>query len=417
MKILMAHNYYRIPGGEDLSFRMEAEMLRRNGCEVLTFVEDNAQVDHLGRLRTAARSIWSLDSYRRIRSMLRGSQVDIVHVQNFFPLISPSVYFAARAEGVPVVQSLRNYRLICPGSTLNRNGDICEDCIGRGVPWPAMRHSCYQDSLLGSVAVSGMLAVNRGLGSWSNMVDAYIAMTDFMRDKFVRCGFSADKIFVKPNFLSPDPLPGAGKGDFALYAGRLSEEKGIRTLLRAWDVVGPTAPLKVVGDGPLKSLIEDSKLPLVEYLGWVENHEVLELMGSARFLLLPTEWFEGHPRTVVEAFARGLPIIASRIGAMEETIEDGVSGLLFTPGDTSDLVEKIRWAMDHRDKMSEIGAHGRAIYERLYTPEANYLKLLEVYRYAKAARTASIAGLERPLEGGARGDGRCLPCDNSDVSY
>ena len=387
LNIFMAHNRYQVPGGEDISFRMEVEMLRRNGCEVETFVEDNDRVNKLGRLRTAARSIWSPESYRKVRATMRRKRFDVLHVQNFFPLISPSVYYAARAENIPVIQSLRNYRLICPGSTLNRDGKICEDCIGRTVPWPAVRHTCYQRSTLGSAAVSGMLAVHRGLGTWFHMVNAYIAMTDFMRDKFVACGFPAEKVFVKPNFLYPDPLPGDGDGGFALFVGRLSKEKGIETLLKTWEIVGSEIPLKVVGDGPLKPLFTGAKpLRSVDYLGWQPNEEVLKLMGSARFILIPTEWYEGHPRTAVEAFARGVPVIASRIGAMTEMIDDGVSGLLFAPGDTNDLAKKMRWAMDHREQMAEMGARGRTVYEHRYTDSKNYPQLLEIYRKVSAAR-------------------------------
>ena len=213
MKIFMVHNRYRDSGGEDLSFRMEVDMLRSNGCHVETLVEDNERVDQLGQVRTAMRSIWSPEIYRRVRAALRKQRFDVLHVQNFFPLISPSVYYAARAENVPVVQSLRNYRLICPAGTLYRDGKICEDCVGRIVPWPGVRRACYRNSIFGSSVVGGMLAVNHGLGTWFNMVDAYIAMTETMRDKFVQGGFSREKIFVKSNFLDPDPLPGRGDGN------------------------------------------------------------------------------------------------------------------------------------------------------------------------------------------------------------
>lgn len=385
MNVLMAHNRYQDLGGEDISVRMEVEMLRRNGCRVETFVDDNERVSELGRLRTAMGSIWSPRTYRRIRAALRDRRFDILHVQNFFPLISPSIYYAARAEGVPVVQSLRNYRLLCPVGTLNRDGHVCESCIGRAVPWPAVVHSCYRHSTLGSAAVSGMLAIHRTLGTWSHMVDAYIAMTEFMRDKFVQAGFPAEKIFVKSNFLHPDPSLGKHGGAFALFVGRLSEEKGITTLLKAWEMAGAPIPLKVAGTGPLQSQLEGgNQPPSVEYLGWRTEEEVLQLMGAARFIIIPTEWYEGHPRTAVEAFARGLPIIASRIGAMAEMIEDGVSGLSFAPGDAHGLAKKIRWALDHPDRMAEMGARGRAVYGRNYTASKNYPQLMDIYRQVLA---------------------------------
>jgi glycosyltransferase involved in cell wall biosynthesis len=380
MKILMVHNEYLSSGGEDISFRMEVDMLRRHDCQVVTMVESNLRVVQLGRVRTAARSIWSPETFRRVRALLRGAQFDVVHVQNFFPLISPSVYYAARSEGVPVIQSLRNYRLVCAAGTLNRDGHVCEDCTGRAWPWPAIWHACYQNNVVGSAVVGAMQAINRGLGTWFHAVDAYIAVSDFMRAKYVACGFPPEKIFVKSNFLYPDPMPGKGDGNFALFVGRLTPEKGLGTLLRAWDLSGQKMPLKVVGTGPMTPLFTNgSKLPSIEHLGWQPTEEVLRLMGSARFIVIPTEWYEGHPRTAVEAFSRGLPVIASQIGGMAEMIEDGRTGVLFRPGDADDLAAKIGWALEHRESMSEIGAHGREVYELRYTDSMNYRQLSDIY--------------------------------------
>jgi glycosyltransferase involved in cell wall biosynthesis len=380
MKILMVHNEYLNSGGEDVSFRMEVEMLRRHDCRVVTMVESNLRVDQLGRVRTAARSIWSPETFRRVRAVLRGAQFDIVHVQNFFPLISPSVYYAARAEGVPVIQSLRNYRLMCAAGTFNRDGRVCEDCTGRVWPWPAILHACYQKNVVGSAVVGTMQAINRGLGTWHHTVDAYIAVSEFMRDKYVANGFPPGKIFVKSNFLYPDPALGTGDGNFALFVGRLAPEKGLGTLVRAWDLSGQRIPLKVVGAGPMTSLFTNgSKLPSIEHLGWQPTEEVLRLMGSARFIVIPTEWYEGHPRTAVEAFSRGLPVIASQLGGMAEMIEDGRTGVLFRPGDADDLAAKIGWALEHRDSMSQIGAHGREVYELRYTDSMNYRQLSNIY--------------------------------------
>jgi len=407
MNIFMVHNRYRDSGGEDLSFRMEVDMLRRNGCHVETLVEDNERVAQLGQVRTAMRSIWSPEIFQRVRIALRNGRFDVLHVQNFFPLISPSVYYAARAEGVPVVQSLRNYRLICPAGTFYRDGRICEDCLGRTIPWPGVQRACYRNSVFGSSVVGGMLAVNHGLGTWFRLVDAYIAMTETMRDKFVQGGFPPEKIFVKSNFLDPDPLPGSGDGNFALFVGRLSQEKGIATLLKAWETAGPDIPLKILGTGPLKDVVTASAGPAVEFLGWQSEEEVLRLMGLARFIVIPTEWYEGHPRTAVEALARGLPIIASRIGAMTEMIEDGRSGLLFTAGDADDLAAKLRWALVHGERMAEMGREGRNVYTRRYTASANYPQLRAIYQHAIAARRIAdgASSAERHVD---RGRGQAI---------
>ena len=253
MNILMAHNRYQNSGGEDISVRMEVEMLRRNGCRVETFVDNNDRVSELGRLRTAMGSIWSPEAYRRVRAALRQDRFDLLHVQNFFPLISPSIYYAARAEGVPVVQSLRNYRLICPVGTLNRDGHVCESCIGRAMPWPAVLHACYRHSMLGSVAVGGMIAIHRQLGTWFHMVDAYIAMTEFMRDKFVQAGIPGRKD-IRQIQLSCIPIrcPASTTATFALFVGRLSKEKGIGTLLKAWEIAGAADPAQGRGRRPLE---------------------------------------------------------------------------------------------------------------------------------------------------------------------
>ncbi len=385
MKILMVHNEYLSSGGEDISFRMEVEMLRRHNCHVVTMVENNHRVDQLGRARTALRSIWSPETFQTVRSVLKKDRFDIVHVQNFFPLISPSVYYAARAEGVPVVQSLRNYRLVCAAGTFHRDGRVCEDCTAHAWPWPAIRHACYQHSCVGSAVVGAMQLVNQGMGTWFHIVDAYIAVSEFMRDKYVACGFPPEKIFVKSNFHYPDPTPGKCDGNFALFVGRLTPEKGLTTLLRAWEMAGQPIPLKVVGTGPLMSLFTNgARLPSVEHLGWQPAEEVLRLMGSARFAVIPTEWYEGHPRTAVEAFSRGLPVIASRIGAMAEMVEDGRTGLLFQQGDADDLAAKIRWALDHRERMAEMGARARAVYERRYTAGTNYSQLSAIYQHVMA---------------------------------
>ena len=387
MQVLMAHNRYLTPGGEDISFRMEAEMLRRHGCEVTTYEDDNERVENVGQLRTALSSIWAQDTYRKVRKIFQKGRYDILHVQNFFPLISPAIYHAARAEGVPVVQSLRNYRLLCPVGTFNRDGQVCEACMSRCFAWPAVKNACYRDSMLGTFAVSGMLSIHRYLGTWSDKVDGYIAMTEFMRRKFIRGGFPAGKIFVKPNFLFPDPQLGRSQGNYALYVGRLDREKGVATLLKAWRNTGIDMSLKVAGAGPLEPLLSDGDLaPSVEYLGWQSQDAVLRLMGGARFIVIPTEWYEGHPRTAIEAFARGLPVIASRIGAISEIIDDSRTGLLFEPGNVDDLVAKLRYAAANREKMSEIGMRGRDEYLRRYTDATNYKTLVEIYERCISAR-------------------------------
>lgn len=399
MRILMLHNRYLQAGGEDGCFRMEVDLLRRFGCEVATFEMSNERVKDLGVLRTAMRTSWSLDSFRIVRKLLRDNRSDILHVQNFFPLLSPSVYYAARAEGVPVVQTLHNYRLMCPSGTFSRNGRACEDCMNRPFPWPSVVHGCYRGSAVGSAVVGMMLAVNSAVGTWDRKVDAYIVLTEFMRQKFLKGGFAANKLHVKPNFLDPDPQMGSRQGGFALFAGRLAPEKGVQTILRAWEQLDGKLPLKIAGTGPMEAEVRAAadRLRSIEYIGWQPNTEIIRLMGEASVFLLPTEMYEGHPKSAVEAFARGLPVIGSRIGAMTEMIDDGKSGILCNPGDVQDFSNKVDWAINNPERLAAIGREARREYEAKYTAGPNYRMLVEIYQSAMSASRGGQApsrGLE-----------------------
>src|SRR5690606_36035315 len=234
LTVLMVHNRYLQRGGEDVAFETDCRLLREAGDTVDVYEEDNRRVEALGKARSAARAVWSVETYRRIRDRLRRTRYDCVHVHNFFPLVSPAVYHAARAEGVAVIQTLHNFRLVCPKATLFRDGRVCEDCVGRRVPWPAILHSCYRGSRGATLAVSAMIVAHRMLRTWRSAVHAYIALTEFGRAKFVEAGLPADRIVVRPNCVHPDPGVGGHEGGFVLYVGRLSEEKGIRVLLDAW---------------------------------------------------------------------------------------------------------------------------------------------------------------------------------------
>ena len=391
MRILVVHNRYLIRGGEDESAAAEQELLRQNGHEVELYEERNERVGELGRLRSALRTVWSSESHREVAGRLRQRRYDLVHVHNFFPLISPSIYYAARAEGVPVVQSLRNYRLVCPNGALFRDGRPCEDCIGRAAPWPGVVHACYRDSRPASAAVAAMIAVHKHLKTWERMVAVYIAVTDFARDKLIEGGLPADKIAVKPNFVEGALAPGTGAGGYGLFVGRLSSEKGLATVLTAWQRLSPRVPLKIVGDGPLADHVEATAAgePAVEYLGRRPLPEVYELMRDARFLVFPSEWYEPFGRVAIEAFACGTPVIASAMGGMAELIDDGRTGCLFRPGDPDDLARVIERSLDRPDELAHMRRHAREEFEAKYTPERNYRQLMTIYRRALASAAAS----------------------------
>lgn len=381
MKILSIHNKYQIRGGEDESRESEECLMREHGHQVDIYEESNERLAQISALETAIRTIWSHESYQEVKRRLTKERYDVVHVQNFFPLISPSIYYAAKEKGVPIVQTLRNYRLLCPNALFFRSGQVCEDCLGKSIPYPAIIHSCYRDSRAASSVTVAMLTAHRTLQTWTNQVDSYIALTNFSRNKLIEGGLPAKRIIVKSNFVHPDPGVGSGLGGYALYVGRLSVEKGLDTLLAAWEQLGDALPLKIVGDGPLSGDVASlaERLPQVEWLGRRSMPEVHNLMGEASVLIFPSKWYETFGRVAVEAFAKGTPVIAAKIGAIEELIDHGRTGLHFCPGDSSDLAETVRWVLTHPQELHQMRREARSEFEAKYTAKENYHQLLDIY--------------------------------------
>jgi glycosyltransferase involved in cell wall biosynthesis len=381
MKILLVHNFYQLPGGEDQVFAQETELLRSRGHQVVLYRVSNDQVKGQNPLVTVANTIWNQQSYRELRELMHSEKPDIVHVHNTFQVISPAIYYAANEEGIPVVQTLHNYRLFCPPSTFFRDGKVCEDCLGKKIPWPAVLHSCYRNSKLASAAVAAMLATHNYKQTWNETVSAYIALTDFARNKFIEGGFPAEKIFVKPNYLQTDPGPGDGKGNYALFVGRLTPEKGISTLLEAWRQIGNDFPLQIAGDGPLASEVEkaSNEMESVTWLKWLPRAEILQRMKDASVLILPSTWYEGFPMIITEAFAVGLPVIASNLGSMSSIVDHQRTGLHFEPGRAAALVEAVRWWSAHPAETAFMRTEARLEYETKYTAEENYAQMMNIY--------------------------------------
>ena len=386
-RVLLVHNAYRQPGGEDSVVADEAALLARKGHEVLEMRRDNHETDGIGRLRLAAQTLWSSRTHADTLALLRRHRPAIVHVHNTLPLVSPSLYWACAEAGVPVVQTLHNFRLACPQAMFLREGRVCESCIGR-TPWPALRHGCYRGSRAQTAVVVGMLALHRGLGTWRDKVTRYIALNEFCRAKFVQAGLPASRIVVKPNFadIPRDAAPRARQG--FLFVGRLAPEKGIDVLAEAWRAC-PGLSLRAAGTGPHAAPLQ--ACAGVTLLGALTQSEVQAQMRGALALVLPSLWYENFPRTLVEAFGAGLPVIASRLGAMAELIEPGVTGLLFEPGDAAHLSETLRWAAAHPEAMARMGVNARERFDRLYTADINYTQLVGIYRDA----IGETAALER----------------------
>jgi glycosyltransferase involved in cell wall biosynthesis len=400
LKIISVHNRYVQAGGEDQVFESEARLLKEYGHEVTQVQEQTTYPDGIvKKLGVAVDCIWSRRWYGEFRQMLRNLQPDVVHIHNFFPLISPSIYYACRREGVPVVQTLHNYRLLCSNAELYRDGKVCEECLHHGLR-RGVRYGCYQGSKLGTAALSLMVGVHRKARTWTEMVDCYVALTEFARHKLIEGGLPAEKIRVKPNFVLPDPgskwkgsrdaaSETESGGEYALFVGRLVQAKGVLSLLKAWAGVADI-PLAIAGDGPLRETVElelkSGKLPAVRYLGRLSRPDTLATMKGARFLVFPSEWYEGFPVTIAESFASGVPVICSRLGSMQEIVADGRTGLHFRAGDSADLMQKVRWAWDHPQEMAEMGRTARREFEKKYTAARNVEMLEEVYKFAMAAR-------------------------------
>lgn len=384
LRILFAHNAYQQRGGEDSVVDDEIQLLRDHGHEVELYRRDNHDIESMGKLAVARDTLWSSRTTRDIEAVLSRFRPDVIHTHNTFPLISPSLYWASAKRHVPVVQTLHNFRLLCPQAMLLREGRVCEDCVGRA-PWRGVARRCYRESLPQSVALASMLMLHRGLGTYTSKVTRYIALNDFCRDVFVRGGLPADHLRVKPNFVADPGLGSATRAGF-LYVGRLSSEKGIATLAAALATLSDVQ-CEVIGTGLEEGAI--GSLANVKMAGWQQGTYIVERMKSSLALVMPSLWYENFPRTLVEAFACGLPVIASRLGAMAALIRDGETGLLFNPGDAADLATKLAWAQAHSDAMRDMGEAARKEYESKYTPQRNLEILQAIYREAMAEAAAN----------------------------
>jgi glycosyltransferase involved in cell wall biosynthesis len=406
MRVLLAHNFYRstAPSGEDTVYREERALLERHGVEVIAYERQSDELDSAGVMtlaRSALDASWSEASARELSDLITRTRPDVAHFHNTFPLISPSAYGSCVAAGVPVVQTLHNYRLICPGAMLYRNGVPCEDCVGTSL-LPALRHRCYRHSLPATASVVNMLWNNRRRGTYSSLVQRYVALTEFARERFIAGGLPADRIEVKPNGLTAPPPAGLGQSGYAVFVGRLSAEKGLQTLLDAWKAL-PDIHLKIVGDGPMRAQLEAqarSDSANVEFTGRLERSRVAEVVGEASFVIVPSQWFEGFPMVVVEAFACGTPVIASRLGSLAEIVREGITGRLFTPGDPQALSAAVRAMFEAPEASREMRKNAREEFDARYSSAAGFKTLMEIYQRASqslrqsALQPEQLAGVQ-----------------------
>ncbi len=393
MKILQLHNRYQIVGGEEGVVQAEKQLLESQGHQVrLLEVTNDDLVGAKAKLGAAIGAIYSQASKRLVLEELKSFQPDLVHVHNFFPLLSPSVYDACQDAGIPVVQTLHNYRLICPKAMLFRDGKVCEACVGKAVAIEGIQSGCYRGSKAQTAVVAAMLSYHQWRGTWAQRVTTYIALTEFQKQKLIEGGLPADKIQVKCNFVEMPEMAPVDRQDFVLFVGRLAEEKGVADLIAAYrhahslDDSNPTLPsLKIVGDGPLKAelIAEVEQAGLsdrITFLGRQEKSQVLNLMQLAQVLVFPSIWYEGFPLTLAEAFACGLPAIVPNLGSMAEIVQPDVTGFHFRSRDVEDLVRVMLSAVTDGDRLQRLSQQARKTYEQNYTAKINYDRLFEIYQ-------------------------------------
>ena len=386
MKILICHNYYKYRGGESQTVLKEKLLLESKGHKVILFTKDNKNIDNYNLIRKIIfflNVVFSFDTYRTIKEIIRKEKPDIVHIHNVFPLISPSVYYALKNLKVPVIQTVHNYRLLCPnGLFLDKDGKLCERCKN-GDFFNAVIRKCYRNSYLQSFGMALTLYIYRRLNAFINKTDFFITPSNFLKQKLVEGRIPAEKIVVKPHFVECDKIKPAYEFDnYAVYMGRLSPEKGLFNLLEAWKKISGVT-LKVIGDGIIRNELEEfvvrEKIPNIEFLGFIDGTKRIEILEKAMFSVLPSQCFENMPYAALESFACGVPIIASRIGGLGELVTDGVTGFLFEVGNTDDLIRKVSKLINNEQLLLEMRYNTRRHAEERFSEDIAYKGIMDVY--------------------------------------
>jgi len=386
VKILIIHNRYKQFGGEDVAVELESSILIKKGHEIKTLYFDNSAVDgFVSKIGAAFRSVYNFSSARKVSKIILQFKPDIIHIHNLFFAASPSVIYTAYKHKIPVILTLHNYRLICANALLLRNNKVCELCTQKKIPLSGIRYKCYRNSFAESALVTSITSIHKLLNTWRNKIHTYIALTEFSRSKLLHSSLHipANRMITKPNFI-PDPGEGnIQRENFFLFAGRIVKEKGIHILAKAFADM-PENKIIIIGDGPeRRSLQEEFKsYPHIYFTGQMEKKEVAEYMKRCKALICPSIWYEGAPLTILEAFATGTPVIASRLGSMIESITDGFNGLHFTAGDANDLSKTVRLFIKESENNSMFYKNARQTYLEKYHEEIHYDAILKIYEKA-----------------------------------
>lgn len=383
MRVLQLHNHQSQPGGAADVLEHEAALLGAAGHQVEQYTLPAAEELGLSSWRAGAKAVWNAEAYRGTSHSIRMFRPDVVHVHTPFPLMSPAVFRAAAAAGIPAVTTLHSYRWSCVVGTCVRDDRICEDCVGSGLKLAGVRNACYHDSRAATAALTLGLAVHRAIGTTRHSVARYLALTDFMRRLMVRDGYPAERIVVKPNSV-PDPGTGERSVEHrrdVVFAGRLVEVKGVRTLLEAWRRVGPGLRLVIAGDGELRDLVTAAAVadPSIEFLGWVDEDVVVQRMRDALAVVVPSHWYEGLPLVVLRSLAVGTPLLVSDLENLcEDIVRDG-TGWSFRMGDADDLASRLSFLAREPDRAEQLRCRAREIYESRYAPEIDLHRLERIY--------------------------------------
>lgn len=390
MKILLVHNFYKSssPSGENQVFKAEKKLLISRGFETDVFSresDDIAKNGVAGTVRAAIGTPWNFFMARKIKRKIEDFQPDVIHIHNTFPLISPGIFHAIGNRAARVL-TLHNYRLFCPAAIPMLDGNVCTKCLDKRSALPAMIHGCYRGSRAATAPLAFSVGLHRALGTWTHQVDAFITLSEFQRELMIEAGLPREKVHVKPNFYPGNPtvIAWPERKPYVVFAGRLGAEKGVISLLRAWQAWGSSAPeLRFVGDGELRSELEGMAAGLpVRFLGQVSAEEAQTQIANARLQILPSEWFEGFPMVVREAFAFGTPAAVSDIGPLPSIVQHGKSGVVFQPGNPESLLKEVRTAWETPGLLERLGQGARVEFESKYTEEANYTSLMDIYQKA-----------------------------------
>lgn len=397
MRVLVVHNRYRsaLPSGENAVVDEETQLLAEHGCTVERAEVSSDEIASWPAARRAAlpaRVVWSREGSRLVARAVARFRPDVVHFHNTFPLLSPAALRAAARSGAPVVQTLHNFRPLCPAATFLRDGRICEDCLS-GFVLPSVRHGCYRGSRAATVPLAAMVGVHRALGTWVRSVDRFVAPSEFARAKYIEAGWPAERIAVKPNTVADPGIERAGRPSGFVCLSRLGPEKGIDTLLAAWAEAFPDGGegLLVVGsgDGERELRATAGQVAGVVFTGQLPHDEALALVARSRALVLPSRCFEVFPRALVEAYALGVPVVASRLGSLAELVDDGTTGLLVEPGSPGALGTSLRAIANGSGAAADLGRAARRAYEERYSPSGTTARLLEIY--ADVTRERKVA--------------------------